>query len=169
LATSAATAAKIHAVPPLRRDNLRLDELDREILSALADDARLSYRDLGARVGLSPNAAADRVRRLRRTGAIRRFTAVLDPAAAGRPVEALVDVRLDRGVDSDGFGLAASKLDAVLVAQHVTGRFDWHLRLACRDTAELDRVLRTLKRELGALDTETRIVLRTAADRRPRV
>jgi Lrp/AsnC family leucine-responsive transcriptional regulator len=120
-------------------------------------------------VGLSANAAADRVRRLRRTGAIRGFTAVLDPAAAGRAVEALVDVRLDRGVDSDAFALAAAKLDTVLVAQHVTGRFDWHLRLACRDTAELDRALRTLKRELGASETETRIVLRTAADRRPRV
>ena len=52
-------------------------------------------------------------------------------------------------------------------AQHVTGRFDWHLRVACRDTAELDRLLRTLKRDLGALDPETRIVLRTAVERRP--
>jgi Lrp/AsnC family leucine-responsive transcriptional regulator len=156
-------------MPPEDREMRSPDATDRDILSALTEDARLSYRDLGARVGLSANAAADRVRRLRRTGAIRGFTAVLDPAAAGRAVEALVDVRLDRGVDSDAFGLAAAKLDTVLVAQHVTGRFDWHLRLACRDTAELDRVLRTLKRDLGALDTETRIVLRTAADRRPRV
>jgi Lrp/AsnC family leucine-responsive transcriptional regulator len=127
----------------------------------------LSYRDLGARVGLSANAAADRVRRLRRSGVVRGFTVALDPVAAGRPVEALVDVRLDRGIDSDAFGRAAAALDAVLTAQHVTGRFDWHLRLACADTAELDRVLRTLKREHGALDTETRIVLRTTVDRRP--
>jgi Lrp/AsnC family leucine-responsive transcriptional regulator len=72
-------------------------------------------------------------------------------------------------VDSGAFGRAVARLDAVLGAQHVTGRFDWHLRLACADTAELDRVLRTLKREHGALDTETRIVLRTAVDRRPRL
>lgn len=132
----------------------------------LVADARVSYRDLGAAVGLSANAAADRVRRLMRAGAVRGFTAVLDPAVAGRPVEALVDVRLDRTTDSDGFGADAGRLDAVTGAQHVTGRFDWHLRLACRDTAELDRVLRRLKAELGALDTETRIVLRTAVDRR---
>ncbi|HSD76913.1 MAG TPA: Lrp/AsnC family transcriptional regulator [Solirubrobacteraceae bacterium] len=149
------------------RDNRSLDALDREILGVLMAEGRLSYRDLGARVGLSANAAADRVRRLVRAGAIRGFTAVLDPSTAGRPVEALVDVRLDRGTDSDAFGRGVARLDTVLVAQHVTGRFDWHMRLACRDTAELDRVLRTLKRELGAVDTETRIVLRTAADRRP--
>jgi Lrp/AsnC family leucine-responsive transcriptional regulator len=150
-----------------RREERGLDALDREILGVLLADARTSYRDLGSAVGLSANAAADRVRRLRRTGAIRSFTAVLDPAVAGRPVEALVDVRLDRGTDSDAFGAAVARLDAVAGAQHVTGRFDWHLRVACADTAALDRLLRTLKRDLGALDTETRIVLRTAVDRRP--
>jgi Lrp/AsnC family transcriptional regulator, leucine-responsive regulatory protein len=155
-------------MPVLRRADRGLDDVDREILSLLAAHGRLSYRDLGAAVGLSANAAADRVRRLRRTGAIRAFTAVLDPATSGRPVEALVDVRLDRGTDSDAFGDAVERLPAVAGAQHVTGRFDWHLRLACRDTAELDGVLRTLKRDLGALDTETRIVLRTQVDRRPR-
>jgi len=153
-------------MPTDRSEDRSLDTLDRQILGRLLADARVSYRDLGAAVGLSANAAADRVRRLRRTGAIRAFTAVLDPAAAGRPVEALVDVRLDRATDSEVFGQGVARLDAVLGAQHVTGRFDWHLRLACRDTAELDRVLRTLKRDLGAGDTETRIVLRTEVDRR---
>jgi Lrp/AsnC family transcriptional regulator, leucine-responsive regulatory protein len=44
----------------------------------------------------------------------------------------------------------------------VTGAFDYHLQVACRDTAELDAMLRTLKRKLGAAHTETRVVLRTA-------
>jgi Lrp/AsnC family transcriptional regulator, leucine-responsive regulatory protein len=156
----------IQAMSPVRREDRGPDALDREILGLLLADARVSYRDLGAAVGLSANAAADRVRRLVRTGAVRGFTAVLDPVTAGRPVEALVDVRLDRTTDSDAFGAAVARLDAVTGAQHVTGRFDWHLRLACRDTAELDRVLRALRADLGALDTETRIVLRTAVDRR---
>ena len=55
-------------------------------------DARLSYRDLGARVGLSANAAADRVRRLRRDGMITGFTATIDPGAAGRRLHALIEV-----------------------------------------------------------------------------
>src|SRR4051812_650016 len=74
--------AKINVMPAVHRGDRGLDTLDREILGRLLADARLSYRDLGAAVGLSANAAADRVRRLRRTGAIRSFTAVLDPLAA---------------------------------------------------------------------------------------
>ena len=58
-----------------------------------------------------------------------------------------------------------AKLEAVTDAVHVTGRFDYQLRVACRDTAELDRLLRHLKREGGVTDTETRVVLRSAFTR----
>ena len=47
----------------------------------------------------------------------------------------------------------------------MTGRFDYQLRVACRDTAELDRLLRQLKTELGAAETRTRVVLRSAIAR----
>ena len=50
-------------------------------------------------------------------------------------------------------------------ADHVTGRFDYQLRVACRDTAELDRLLRQLKTQLGVVETETRVVLRSAIAR----
>ena len=59
-----------------------MDRLDREILGILQEDARISYRDLGVRVGLSANAAGDRVRRMRRDGVIRGFTVIVDPAGA---------------------------------------------------------------------------------------
>ena len=65
-----------------------MDEVDGEILRLLRDDARISWRDLGAAVGLSANAAADRVRRLRQSGVITGFVALIDPAAGGRNVEA---------------------------------------------------------------------------------
>jgi Lrp/AsnC family transcriptional regulator, leucine-responsive regulatory protein len=47
----------------------------------------------------------------------------------------------------------------------VTGRFDYQLRVACQDTAELDRLLRHLKRDAGVVETETRVVLRSAFTR----
>jgi len=58
-----------------------MDARDRDILEALRSDARLSYRSLGAQVGLSANAAADRVRRLLVTGVIREFKTVIDETA----------------------------------------------------------------------------------------
>ena len=59
-----------------------MDETDSEILKLLRDDGRLSWRDLGAAVGLSANAASDRVRRLRQAGVITGFTALVDPGPA---------------------------------------------------------------------------------------
>src|SRR5690554_5698025 len=60
-----------------------MDDTDREILRALTADARLPYRELGTRVGLSANAVAARVRRMRRDAVITRFTVELGPGAGG--------------------------------------------------------------------------------------
>ena len=138
-----------------------MDAVDSEILKLLRGDGRMSWQDLGAAVGLSANAAADRVRRLRRAGVITGFVALVDPAAGGRVLEALVGVTLKRGVDSDDFATAAAKLQPVTEVLHLSGAPDYQLRVACRDTAELDALLRTLRNRLGAADTETTIVLRS--------
>jgi Lrp/AsnC family transcriptional regulator, leucine-responsive regulatory protein len=142
-----------------------MDDLDRAILGQLVRNARISYRDLGAAVGLSANAAADRVRRLRREGVITGFTATVEPAAAGRRLVALIDVRLAAAGSNEAFEAAVAELEAVTDALHVTGRFDYQLRVACRDTAELDRLLRRLKRGGGVTETETRVVLHSAVAR----
>jgi len=123
----------------------------------------MSWQDLGAAVGLSANAASDRVRRLRRAGVITGFVALVDPAAGGRRFEALVGVTLARGTDSDDFATAAARLPAVMEVLHLSGEPDYQLRVACRDTAELDVLLRTLRRRLGAADTETTVILRSGA------
>jgi Lrp/AsnC family leucine-responsive transcriptional regulator len=137
-----------------------MDAIDSEILRILQGDGRISWRDLGAAVGLSANAATDRVRRLRQAGVITGFVALVDPAAGGRRLEALVGVTLAHGTDSDRFATAAHALGPVTEVLHLTGAPDYQLRVACRDTAELDALLRTLRLRLGAADTETTIILR---------
>jgi Lrp/AsnC family leucine-responsive transcriptional regulator len=145
--------------------NVVLDPIDSEILRLLREDGRLSWRDLGAAVGLSANAAADRVRRLRQAGVITGFVALVDPAAGGRHLEALVGVTLARGTDSDAFAVAVSRLEPVIEVLHLSGAPDYQLRVACRDTAELDALLRTLRNRMGALDTETTVILRSGPPR----
>ena len=142
-----------------------VDAIDSEILRLLREDGRLSWRELGAAVGLSANAAADRVRRLREEGVITGFTALIDPAAGGRQLEALVGVTLARGTDSDAFAVLVSRLDAVTEVLHLSGAPDYQLRVSCRDTAELDVLLRTLRMRAGAADTETTIILRSGPPR----
>jgi Lrp/AsnC family leucine-responsive transcriptional regulator len=135
-----------------------MNEIDSEILKIMREDGRISWRDLGAAVGLSANAAADRVRRLRQAGVITGFTALVDPGAGGRKLEALVGVTVASDTDSDDFANAA---EPVLEVLHLSGTPDYQLRVACRDTAELDVLLRTLRRRCGAADTETTLILRS--------
>jgi Lrp/AsnC family leucine-responsive transcriptional regulator len=144
---------------------LPVDPIDREILAALRENARISYRDLGDAVGLSPNAAAERVRRLVERGVITRFTALVDPAAADRRLLALIDVQIARGTDPQAFEAAIEKLDVIVEATHLTGRWDYQLRVACANAAELDATIRHLKQQVGVTLSDTRIVLRTAFTR----
>lgn len=142
-----------------------MDDVDSEILRLLREDGRLSWRDLGTAVGLSANAAAERVRRLRQAGVITGFVALVDPAAGGRTLEALVGITLSTGVDSDQFSIEAAGLGPVIEVLHLTGAPDYQLRVACRDTAELDALLRTLRLRHGAADTDTTIILRAGPAR----
>lgn len=92
---------------------------------------------------------------------VKGFTALVDPAAGGRGLEALVGVTLMPGTDSDEFARLAVKLHLVGEVLHLAGAPDYLLRVTCRDTAELDVLLRTLRLRLGAADTETTLILRS--------
>jgi len=74
-----------------------LDSTDWKILRHLQQDARISYNELGRRVGLSAPATADRVRRLEEAGIITGYRAQIDPAKVGMPLLALIHLRCDQG------------------------------------------------------------------------
>lgn len=133
-----------------------LDKIDKQILSILQTDGRISWQLLGDRVHLSANAVAERVRRMTRAGVIRGYKADVNQAALGRTLEAVIDARMSH---TQGFDDAVMKRDDVLWAAHVTGESDVTLAVACDGTAGLDSLLRWLQRE-GATETRTDVVLR---------
>jgi Lrp/AsnC family transcriptional regulator, leucine-responsive regulatory protein len=137
-------------------DSAALDRIDREILAVLRDEARIGWSELGARVRLSPNAAADRVRRLVRTGVVRRFTADIDQSKLGRTLDAVIDVRVD---DAERFRDGALTCDEVTWLAHVTGRTDFQLHVSCAGTAGLNALLTRFRDEFGASETLTTVVL----------
>jgi Lrp/AsnC family leucine-responsive transcriptional regulator len=139
-----------------------IDGTDFRILNVLLRNGRASFAELGSEVGLSPHGAADRVRRLERAGVITRFTAVIEPANVGRSLDAFIDVRLLPTTASEAFEKFALALPAVREIAFVTGRFDYHVRVACRGANDLDQTVRAIRRDGGAAQTETRIVLRSA-------
>ncbi len=97
-------------------DSGALDHVDREILGELERDARISWRQLGEIVHLSPTSTADRVRRMERAGVIDGYTVRIDPAALGRTVRAVIDVSLGARVQVDDFEARLSDRDEVSFA-----------------------------------------------------
>ena len=138
-----------------------LDDIDFRIINALVRNGRTPYASLGAEVGLSPHGAADRVRRLERAGIITGFTATVDMGSVGRGLDAFIDVRLLAGTQPDAFEEYVRGLPAVREIAFVTGRFDYHVRVACHGADDLDQTVRAIRRQ-GAAASETRIVLRAA-------
>lgn len=140
-----------------------LDEIDHRILTLLRENGRESFANIGAEVGLSPHGTADRIRRLQRDGTIVGFTVTIDPGSVGRPLDAFVDIRLLPNADPEAFERHVATLPAVREFAFLTGRFDYQLRLACADADDLDRTVRSIRRNAGAATTETRMVMRAAA------
>jgi Lrp/AsnC family leucine-responsive transcriptional regulator len=140
-----------------------MDSLDRKILAILQEDGRITVTELAKQVQLSVSATGERLRQLQTSGVIRRFAAIVDPAEVGRPIETLVDVRVGSNETKPWPELdqIIASFPAVIDAVHLTGRFDTQLRVATKDVAELDELLTRIKDELGAEETNTRLVLRT--------
>ena len=133
-----------------------LDKIDHAILDILKQDARIPWQMLGDRVGLSANAAADRVRRLMRRGVISRFTTVVNQQRLGRSLSAIVDARI---ATTAKFDEAVRRRSDVVWAAHVTGVPDVKIMVACEGTEGLDEFLQWLAKQ-GATDTRTDVVLR---------
>ena len=137
-------------------ENEAVDGIDHKILIILKQDARIPWQMLGERVGLSANAAADRVRRLLRRGIVTRFTTVVDQRKLGRSLSAIIDARI---TTTPKFDEALRRRNDVVWAAHVTGVPDVKILVACEGTEGLDEFLQWLQKQ-GAADTRTDVVLR---------
>lgn len=139
-----------------------MDAIDNTILGILRENARISFSELGRRVELSTNAVSARVRRLEATGIILGYRAVLasDAADPVSGLESFIDVRLHADTDSADFLSWALAEQAIRDAVHVTGPYDYLLHVAVPNTKALDALLRRLKVEAGAVQTQTRLALR---------
>jgi DNA-binding Lrp family transcriptional regulator len=120
-------------------NDLRLDDVDRALLEALSEDARLPNNRLAERVGVAPSTALQRVRALRRAGILRGFHAEIDLAALGRPLQAMVAVRLavHAREQIEAFTSAVQDLPGVLSVFHLAGATDYLVWLAAADAQDL--------------------------------
>ena len=139
-----------------------MDALDRKALAALSKDGRITWSDLGHALGMSAPATADRVRKLEEQGVIRGFTALLDSEQLGYGLTAFVSVTLADQRKRTAFYAGVKRLDQIVECHHVAGDDDFLLKVRCRGTRDLDRLLvEELKGKLGIVRTRTTVVLDT--------
>ena len=138
-----------------------VDDIDRRLLRALAADARMPNNALAARAGIAPSTCLGRVRSLVERGVIRGYHADIDPAALGRPIQAMVAVRLQahaRGHIPEFMAMIAA-LPEVLNVFFLGGADDFHVHIAATGTQNLrDFVVVNLSGNPDVALTETNLI-----------
>lgn len=141
-----------------------LDATDRRLLGVLVDDATVSYAQLGERAALSAPAAHERVKRMKRSGAIRKTSVLIEPEAVNKPLLSFVHI------DTKGWGMTP---DLMAISEHheveeihsVAGDTSMLLKIRTQNTRTLEKLLSDLFKISGVEATRTYIVLSTYLER----
>lgn len=138
-----------------------LDEVDRRIVRHLAADARIPNNALADLAGIAPSTCLGRVRALREAGVIRGYHADIDPGALGRPLQAMIAVRLQahaRGHITE-FVAKVAALPEVLNVFFLGGTDDFLVHIAATGTENLrDFVVVNLSGNPDVALTETNLI-----------
>lgn len=141
-----------------------MDDVDHLIVICLAGDSRRSLADIGAEVGLSTSAVNERIRRLAASGVIRRFTIDADPEALGLGVTAFVFVGLAADADELVFRAVAADHPAIIECQHVTGSWNYLIKIRVASLAGIEAFLNDFKARRLIARSETMIALSTVVE-----
>lgn len=126
-----------------RESSVLLDEIGRNLLAVLQEDARLPFAEIGRRIGLSPAATAERLRRLEEVGVITGYRVELDRDALGLPILAIVRMSCD-GAKYHPFLKAVKGLENVVECHHVAGGDAFILKVVAASVVELERLVEKL-------------------------
>ncbi|MFN3212523.1 MAG: Lrp/AsnC family transcriptional regulator [Henriciella sp.] len=112
-----------------------LDEFDKKILSELQLEGRLAFSELADRVGLSKTPCLNRVKRLERSGVIRRYRADLDPAQIEKAHIVYVQVSLSntKRASLDAFNKAVKAIPEIMSCHMMAGGYDYLLKVRTKD------------------------------------
>jgi len=140
-----------------------IDDIDRKILRELQTDARVSYAELGRRVGLTTPAVIERVRKLEDAQIITCYRAQIDPAKIGMPITAFIRMSIT-GVDYSHIIEVAQDSKEILECHRGTGGDSFIMRVAVASVEHLQEVIDRLT-PYGI--TTTTIVLSSPVNGKP--
>jgi len=122
---------------------MNLDELDRRILIELQCEARIANAELARRLNLSPPAVHARLKRLEAEGLVRGYVALLDCERLGFDMLCFIQItlQLHQIEQVTDFRVTVQQIPEVLECHHVTGEYDYLLKIVVRNRQELERLV----------------------------
>ena len=143
----------------------RLDDTDERILTELAQHARATFAEIGAKVNLSAPAVKRRVDRMLASGVVKGFTTVIDRNALGWNTEAYVQVYCHGTIAPERLRAAWIDIPEVVSAATVTGTSDAILHVLARDMQHLEEALERIRSSAEVERSESIVVLSNLIDR----
>jgi DNA-binding Lrp family transcriptional regulator len=142
-----------------------MDDIDRQIVALLRQDARRSFQSIGAHVSLSAPAVKRRVDRLEAEGVLRGYTARVDPGRFGWGTQAFVALYCEGRMAAAEVKQALEPHPEVEAAYTVAGEASAIIHVRARDTSHLEEALERIRTHEGVTRTQTQIVLSTLFER----
>lgn len=138
-----------------------MDQVDREIVRLLQEDATLSAREVADHVNLTPTPCWRRIQRLERSGVLTKRVALVDPSSVNLNVSALVHIRTNRHNAAwlDQFTAAIDDFPEIVEAYRTSGEVDYMLRVVVPDMEAYDVFYKRLIEEVELYDVRTIFVM----------
>ena len=147
-------------------NDVNLDRIDRRLLNALQQDARLTTAELADQAGLSASPCARRIRRLEQMGVIARYRAQLDREKLGLGITIFVHVRLNQHQDAlvETFEEAVREMPEVINCHTVSGAFDYLLQVVSADLPGYEQWVRRLQKLPMVNTVDSSFAIRTVKE-----
>ncbi len=149
---------------------LNLDKLDLQIISAMMDDAGISYADLGKNLSVSGGTIHVRIKKLQESGIVKGTRLNVDLKELGYDITAFIGIYLEKSSLYDTVAKDLKKIPEIVRLNYTTGNYSMFIEIVCRDIAQLRHVLHDeLQKIKGIERTETLISLEESFNRNVQV
>ncbi|MEM3404227.1 MAG: Lrp/AsnC family transcriptional regulator [Nitrososphaeria archaeon] len=135
---------------------MELDKVDSAIIEALKENSRISYIELGTKVGLSEAAVRRRMKKLVEDGVIRRFTIDVKEEAA----HAFTLVAVNPSTPTYEISRNIKKIKGVKQVYEITGQYDIITFIGGPNIAEVNNYVEEIRKTPGVVRTNTVIILK---------
>jgi Lrp/AsnC family leucine-responsive transcriptional regulator len=148
----------------------QIDDIDKQILNLLMENARMSYADIAKSVGMKSPSVIDRVKRLEQLGIIKGYTADINYKKLGEDINAFIGVSIDNAKHIDEFEAHVQDIDPdVIDCHHVTGDYTFLLSVITKNTSSLSKLIKKIRNVPGVDKTNTILIFSTLMDRKRQV